>query len=1529
MKKRILSIVLSIMMLISLLPTTAMAANIAEAVTVAGTTLSEAGYYGVSDLSIKKDSAPTSDANGYVHWDPSASPRPTLTLYRANIAGGISCSGDIIIVLQGTNTLDNNSETAIIVPNGSVTIKGPGSLTATGSNDGIYAEYTVSITEGATVNVTGRGEGSGGYGIINDPNTDKVSIEGGSIVTISGATYGIGCKGDGGAAPAINNANVKIEGGTAAFQYAPEVSGAYQWRTSDNGEFTLSTTTAFSDSSADYVEIVPYTPTLSNGTLLTSTDPITRAQMAEMVYEHASLKTSIDLMAAGAAPEFTDIENCTDDQQAAIIALYKARIISGTSATTFNPDDPVTRGEFAVVLWRATGCRSNKTAMNGTFTDLQPGDWYAPAVNCLYGADLLSGNNNDTFAGNDNILVVAVNAFLSAYATNKESFITKTNPGATTRAEMTEEFYEKFQKELSKIEVIDGREWGENGPFTDLTGCTQAQITAIQFFYERGIISGTTETTFHPHTPVSNLMIATLLHRCATAVVTPAVYSRLRSVAPDPVAFLSAQGLDMTAAVSNPNAPALTTTLTAWRDGLVPNAPTFTPAAGTFTESQSVELASTSENAAIYYTTDGSDPTTSNTRTLYAEAFNVTETTTVKAIAVKNNLISQLSTATYTKQAPAAAVNSTTGSSYPTATAALLAAQPYETVALLANCGEDLTIPAGVTFDGGSYTVSGTVTNNGTLSGSGIYNGSVVNEGGTINGGIFYARVSNGLNSTKASLIQNGTFRGKVINYSNGTIIGGSFQYAPAPSTHAAAVDNSGYIAGGTYDSTVDNLSGSSVASATFKGDTTFRGGSTVAGGTYEKPVNIDSDTSNGIITVTAGKFNGSEAGILYPGGVLDLSGVNPETFSVTIQSVYWGLDTNNVPVGTTNTGSNCIVLRTDMAAYRGNAEVSTINQSDNAVTVIKKREAPTPVEVPTIGTNLSTDEVTYVKDATATALNIIASVTDDGTLTYQWYKNDEASTDGAQAIDGKTGASYTPATSAAGTTYYYCVITNTKDGQNATATSAIAMITVNEPALTTYTVTYDPNGATSGSVPTDSNNYNSNATVTVLDNTGNLAKTNYTFAGWNTQAGGNGTNYAVGETFTISANTTLYAQWTLDEGEKEAAVDDTAAGSYADTTVSGWGDLATKDAAGNPYAPNVVVEVKLTVTAKTENTAPEAEVTAIKNAASGKTLQFLDLTLSKTVNGNPISDFGSSNNQVLEIKIPFTVGNKQNIAVYRYHGSSASAFDPLNTRPASAWEDGKFHVDSINNAIYIYAKQFSTYAIGYTVPAPTPTPNPPIYVPAVHDCTSKCDICGGCKDAKCTYSACKDKCLLLGMNFTDVADGKWYTEAVEYVYHHKMMEGIGNDIFDISGTTTRAMIVTILWRLEGEPVVNYLMQFDDISAETWYTEAVRWAASEKIVEGWNGKFDPMGEITREQFATILWRYAKYKGYDVSVGEDTNILSYEDAFSISEYAIPAMQWACGAGLMQGDGVNLTPKADATRAQAAALFQRFCENVAEK
>ena len=187
---------------------------------------------------------------------------------------------------------------------------------------------------------------------------------------------------------------------------------------------------------------------------------------------------------------------------------------------------------------------------------------------------------------------------------------------------------------------------------------------------------------------------------------------------------------------------------------------------------------------------------------------------------------------------------------------------------------------------------------------------------------------------------------------------------------------------------------------------------------------------------------------------------------------------------------------------------------------------------------------------------------------------------------------------------------------------------------------------------------------------------------------------------------------------------------------------------------------------------------------------------------------------------------------------------------------------------------------------------------------------------------------------FADLDIDAWYTDSTDFVIANGLMNGTGNDKFDPNGTTSRAMIVTILWRLEGSPIVNYAMDFEDVDADRWYTEALRWAASNKIAEGYgNGKFGTNDAITREQMVTIMWRYAKYKGYDVSVGANTNILSYGDAFDVSEWAIPAMQWACGSGMIQGiaDGstMNLVPQGNATRAQAAAILQRYCENVANE
>ena len=180
-------------------------------------------------------------------------------------------------------------------------------------------------------------------------------------------------------------------------------------------------------------------------------------------------------------------------------------------------------------------------------------------------------------------------------------------------------------------------------------------------------------------------------------------------------------------------------------------------------------------------------------------------------------------------------------------------------------------------------------------------------------------------------------------------------------------------------------------------------------------------------------------------------------------------------------------------------------------------------------------------------------------------------------------------------------------------------------------------------------------------------------------------------------------------------------------------------------------------------------------------------------------------------------------------------------------------------------------------------------------------------------------------MHFDDVRRGDWFYDDAAYVYANGLMSGTSAYRFSPDLSTTRAMIVTILWRLEGEPVVNFAMRFADVSPDKWYGEAIRWAAASGIVNGYSA-FGPNDNITREQLAAMLYRYAQYKKADVSVGEDTNILSFDDAFDVSGYAVPAMQWACGAGVMQGANGKLLPTAEATRAQTAAMLHRFCEDV---
>ena len=181
---------------------------------------------------------------------------------------------------------------------------------------------------------------------------------------------------------------------------------------------------------------------------------------------------------------------------------------------------------------------------------------------------------------------------------------------------------------------------------------------------------------------------------------------------------------------------------------------------------------------------------------------------------------------------------------------------------------------------------------------------------------------------------------------------------------------------------------------------------------------------------------------------------------------------------------------------------------------------------------------------------------------------------------------------------------------------------------------------------------------------------------------------------------------------------------------------------------------------------------------------------------------------------------------------------------------------------------------------------------------------------------------------FIDVAEGDWFYDAVVYAYQNELMNGVGGNRFAPNSETTRAQLVTILYRLEGEPTVSGDLPFTDVESGTWYTDAILWAAQNNIVNGVSDtEFAPGDDLTRQQLVTILYRYAEAKGYDVSASADLS--GYPDADQVQDYAQPAMAWAVAENIIQGmeDG-TLKPAGNASRAQIATILMRFCEDVAQ-
>ena len=203
-------------------------------------------------------------------------------------------------------------------------------------------------------------------------------------------------------------------------------------------------------------------------------------------------------------------------------------------------------------------------------------------------------------------------------------------------------------------------------------------------------------------------------------------------------------------------------------------------------------------------------------------------------------------------------------------------------------------------------------------------------------------------------------------------------------------------------------------------------------------------------------------------------------------------------------------------------------------------------------------------------------------------------------------------------------------------------------------------------------------------------------------------------------------------------------------------------------------------------------------------------------------------------------------------------------------------------------------------------------------------------KDAKVVESEGMLDVEVLERYITDNLNGVIGEEYKDVVNRITFTDGYENADNE-DKAVTRAEAIVALWNMEGSPASDFAMKFDDVSAEMPYAEAIRWAAAVKIVNGCSeSSFAPDDVLTREQLAAILWRYAKSENIDVSIGENTNILSYEDVFTVSDYAIPAFQWTCGSGIMSGNTIStLAPAEQVNRIFFASVLHKYAQYVEQK
>ena len=530
------------------------------------------------------------------------------------------------------------------------------------------------------------------------------------------------------------------------------------------------------------------------------------------------------------------------------------------------------------------------------------------------------------------------------------------------------------------------------------------------------------------------------------------------------------------------------------------------------------------------------------------------------------------------------------------------------------------------------------------------------------------------------------------------------------------------------------------------------------------------------------------------------------------------------------------------------------------------------------------------VTEGSAAMFSVTASAGDSETLTYQWQQSTDNGGSWAN-IESATSAKYTTeaTTTSMSGNQYRCVVT----GSGVSVISAPATLTVNAAATTITTqpsnVTVTEGETATFSVTATGSNltyqWQQSTDGSAWANISGATSSSYTtqaatmdMDGWQyrcvvTDGNSNGVT-SQAATLTVTAATVSVTGVSLDKTELSLTVGDTEtltatvapdnATNQAVTWTSSDPSVATVDAAGKVTA---VGAGTATITVTTADGSFTATCTVTVRPEIPPANPNYRITVEATQGGTVTADPTAA---------------------------KAGATVTLTPAPDAGYQVGSVAVtDRFGDAVAVTEQADGTYT--FTMP-------------------------NGQVTVTVTFAEAP-------LPFPDVTEGDWFYDAVRYAYETGLMDGVGDSLFAPNSQTTRAQLVTILYRLAGEPEVSGTSGFTDVEADTWYTDAVVWAAENGIVNGTTDTtFAPGEDITREQLVTILYRYAESKGYDVSASADLS--GYPDAGQVQDYAQPAMAWAVAEGIVEGVDGNLNPAGNATRAQIATILMRFCEGVAK-